>query len=179
MTRDNERRFSAPVRLEVSTQCPTELSDFLLKQFKLLESDLYCVAGPVNLYRMAAVFDDVERPDLKFPAFEQGIPLRLQQEDPDYFSILRQGDILLHHPFQSFSPVVELLNQAASDPNVLAIKQTMYRVVPDSPIVDALVRAARANKEVVAVIELRARFNEEENIGLADRLSAAGVICIA
>jgi polyphosphate kinase len=170
-----ERRFSAPVRLEVSTQCPAELSSFLLKQFELLDSDLYCVAGPVNLYRMAAVFDDVDRPDLKFPAFEQGIPLRLQQENPDYFSIIQQGDILLHHPFQSFSPVVELLKQAASDPNVLAIKQTMYRVVPDSPIVDALVRAARANKEVVAVIELRARFNEKENIGLADRLSAAGV----
>jgi polyphosphate kinase len=170
-----ERRFSAPVRLEVSTKCPAELSGFLLKQFELLDSDLYCVAGPVNLYRMAAVFDDVDRPDLKFPAFEQGIPLRLQQENPDYFSIIRQGDILLHHPFQSFSPVVGLLKQAASDPNVLAIKQTMYRVVPDSPIVDALVRAARANKEVVAVIELRARFNEKENIGLADRLSAAGV----
>lgn len=170
-----ERRFSAPVRLEVSTKCPTELSDFLLKQFELLDSDLYCVAGPVNLYRMAAVYDDVERTDLKFPAFEQGIPTRLQQEEPDYFSIIQQGDVLLHHPFQSFSPVVELLKQAASDPNVLAIKQTMYRVVPDSPIVDALVRAARANKEVIAVIELRARFNEEENIGLADRLSAAGV----
>ena len=170
-----ERRFSVPVRLEVSKKCPVELSDFLLNQFGLLDSDLYQVAGPVNLYRMAAVYDDVERPDLKFPAFEQGIPARLQQEEPDYFSIIQQGDVLLHHPFQSFNPVVELLNQAASDPNVLAIKQTMYRVVPDSPIVDALVRAARANKEVVAVIELRARFNEEENIGLADRLSAAGV----
>jgi polyphosphate kinase len=91
------------------------------------------------------------------------------------FHIIRQGDLLLHHPYQRFDAVIELLKQAASDPNVLAIKQTLYRVVPESPIVDALVKAARANKEVVAVIELRARFNEEDNIGLANRLSAAGV----
>jgi len=151
------------------------LYDFLLHQFGLQETELYRVDGPVNLYRLAAVYDGVDRPDLKFPSFEPGIPARLQTEDQDMFSIIRQGDILLHHPYQSFNPVVELINQAASDPNVLVIKQTMYRVVPDSPMVDALIRAARVNKEVVAVIELMARFNEEDNIAMASRLSAAGV----
>jgi len=170
-----ERRFGEAVRLEVSTQCPKGLARFLLREFGLEEDDLYCVNGPVNLYRMARVCDDVERPDLKHPPFVPGLPERLRQDAPDMFAVIREGDVLLHHPFQSFDPVMELLNQAAADPDVLAIKQTLYRVVPESPIVDALVRAARANKEVVAVIELRARFNEEENIALADRLSAAGV----
>jgi len=170
-----ERRFSQPVRLEVSNKCPERLYRFLLHQFGLQENDLYRVDGPVNLYRLAAVYDSVDRLDLKFPPFEPGIPARLQVEDQDMFGIIRQGDVLLHHPYQSFTPVVELINQAAADPSVLVIKQTMYRVVPDSPMVDALVRAARANKEVVAVIELMARFNEEENIALASRLSAAGV----
>jgi len=170
-----ERRFGAPVRLEVSNKCPEKLYRFLLQQFELQESDLYQVEGPVNLYRMAAVYDDVDRPDLKFPPFEPGVPERLQVEDQNMFHIIQGGDVLLHHPYQSFAPVVELINQAAADPDVLVIKQTMYRVVPDSPIVDALMRAARANKEVVAVIELMARFNEEENIGMASRLSAAGV----
>jgi len=170
-----ERRFSQGVRLEVSTRCPTELSDFLLHQFSLQHEDLYRVDGPVNLYRMALISDQVDRPDLKFPVFQQGLPTRMQVEDRDMFHIIRQGDLLLHHPYQRFDAVIELLKQAAADPNVLAIKQTLYRVVPESPIVDALVKAARANKEVVAVIELRARFNEEDNIALANRLSAAGV----
>lgn len=170
-----ERRFSQAVRLEVSQRCPEDLSGFLLKQFGLDQNDLYRVDGLVNLYRLAALYDEVERPDLKFPLFESGIPKELAAEETDMFSAIQQGDILLHHPFQSFAPVVELINQAAEDPGVLVIKQTMYRVVPDSPLVDALMRAARANKEVVAVIELMARFNEEENIALANRLSAAGV----
>ncbi len=170
-----ERRFSQAIRLEVSKQCPAKLYNFLLKQFNLTTDDLYRVDGPVNLYRLSAVYDDVMRDDLKFPHYEQGVPQRLQVENPDIFNLIKEGDILLHHPYQRFSPVIELLNQAASDPNVLVIKQTMYRVVPDSPLVEALIRAARANKEVVAVIELMARFNEEENIALANRLSEAGV----
>lgn len=170
-----ERRFSQPVRLEVSNKCPDKLYEFLLRQFGLQQSDLYRVDGPVNLYRLAAIYDGVERPDLKFPPFEPGMPPRLQQDEQDLFAAISRGDILLHHPYQSFQPVVDLINAAAVDPDVLVIKQTMYRVVPDSPIVDALIRAARANKEVVAVIELMARFNEEENIALANRLSAAGV----
>ena len=174
-----ERRYGEAVRLEVSTKCPMELSDFLLQQFKLKESDLYRVNGLVNLYRLSSISDKVDRMDLKFQPFVPGLPARMRSdEDEDstsLFDIIRKRDVLLHHPFQSFAPVMDLLHQAASDPDVLVIKQTLYRVVPDSPIVAALVKAARSGKEVVAVIELRARFNEEENIGLADRLHAAGV----
>jgi len=170
-----ERRYGEMVRLEVSTQCPPELSDFLLHQFGLSEQDLYRVNGPVNLYRLAAVCDVVGRAELKFPEFTPGLPRPLRGEGSDLFEVLRQQDLLLYHPYQSFAPVVDLLRRAADDPSVVAVKQTLYRVVPGSPIVDALVRAARAGKEVTAVIELRARFNEEDNIGLADRLQDAGV----
>jgi len=170
-----ERRYGETVRLEVSTKCPPELSDFLLHQFGLSEQDLYRVDGPVNLHRLASVCDAVERPDLKFPDFTPGLPRAMRGEAIDIFEVLRQQDVLLYHPYQSFAPVVELLRRAAEDPSVMAVKQTLYRVVPGSPIVDALVRAARAGKEVTAVIELRARFNEEDNIGLAERLQDAGV----
>jgi len=170
-----ERRFAEVVRLEVSTHCPRELSDFLLHQFQLQSHDLYCVDGPVNLYRMSQVCDEVDRPDLKFPPYQAGSSNCLRGEYDSIFDAIRERDILLHHPYQGFQPVIEILQQASSDPNVLAIKQTLYRVVTNSPIVDALVKAARQNKEVVAVIELRARFNEEDNIALANRLSDAGV----
>ena len=174
-----ERRYGEAVRLEVSTKCPAELAHFLLHQFHLKEVDLFRVDGLVNLYRLASISDVVDRPDLKFESFVPGLPEGMRSDTEDesgsLFDVIQRGDVLLHHPFQSFAPVMDLLHQAANDPDVLAIKQTLYRVVPDSPIVDALAKAARAGKEVVAVIELRARFNEEENIGLADRLHAAGV----
>jgi len=174
-----ERRYGAAVRLEVSTRCPHELSDFLLHQFNLKEQDLFRVDGLVNLYRLASISDLVDRPDLKFEPFVPGLPegmrTDVENEPGSLFEVIQRGEVLLHHPYQSFAPVMDLLHQAATDPDVLAIKQTLYRVVPDSPIVDALVKAALNGKEVVAVIELRARFNEEMNIGLADRLHAAGV----
>ncbi|MDX8381165.1 MAG: polyphosphate kinase 1 [Ghiorsea sp.] len=170
-----ERQFGHPVRLEVSDKCPLELTNYLLRQFNLQESDLYRADGPVNLYRLAIAVDEISRADLKFPPFEASIDKQLRDHDLCMFDHINQGDVLLHHPFQSFDPVVELLNQAASDPGVMAIKQTLYRAVPGSPIVNALVKAARHNKEVVAVIELRARYNEGDNIVLADTLSAAGV----
>jgi len=174
-----ERRYGAAVRLEVSTRCPEELSDFLLHQFSLREQDLYRVDGLVNLYRLASIADLVDRSDLKFKPFVPGLPegmrADVELEPGSLFDVIQRSDVLLHHPYQSFAPVMDLLHQAAIDPDVLAIKQTLYRVVPDSPIVDALAKAARSGKEVVAVIELRARFNEEDNIGLADRLHAAGV----
>ncbi len=170
-----DRRFSQAVRLEVSTKCKPELARFLLQQFGLQEDDLYFVDGLVNLSRLETIYDSVDRPDLKYPPFEQGMPEAMHGGEVDMFQLLRQGDQLLHHPFQSFRPVVDFLQQAASDPDVLAIKQTLYRVVPDSPIVQALAKAALAGKQVVAVIELRARFNEEDNIELANRLSEAGV----
>ena len=167
------RRYGDVVRLEVADNCPREMADFLLTKFHLTEDDLYQDNGPVNLNRLLAIYDLVDRPDLKYPPFTPRRPAGLAS-DQSIFEAIRAGDILLHHPFDSFLPVIDLLRQAAADPGVLAIKQTLYRTGPDSAIVNALVDAARAGKEVTVVIELRARFDEEANIQLASRLQEAG-----
>jgi polyphosphate kinase len=167
------RRYGDTVRLEVADNCTPEMSSYLLARFELEEQDFYQVNGPVNLSRLLAVTELVNRPDLKYPAFTPGVPKRLRAAK-SLFDILRQGDVLLHHPFESFAPVVEFIQQAARDPRVLAIKQTLYRTGKDSAIVQALIEAARAGKEVTVVIELRARFDEEANIGLAAMLQEAG-----
>lgn len=167
------RRFSDAVRLEVADDCPDELSRFLLEEFGLKDDDLYKVNGPVNVNRMLAICDLVDRPDLTYPGFTPELPPRLQKSK-DMFEVLRTGDIILHHPFQSFVPVVDFLRQAASDPNVLSIKQTLYRTGEDWAIIDALKDAARSGKEVTVVVELRARFDEEANIELANELQEAG-----
>src|SRR5690606_26914555 len=168
-----ERRYGAAVRLETSLDCPGDISSFLLKHFALEHDDLYQVNGPVNLNRLTAIYDLVDRPELKFPPFAPSVPKRLAARE-DMFAALREGNLLLHHPFESFAPVIDFLRQAALDPQVLAIKQTLYRTGPQSPIVDALVDAARAGKEVTVVIELMARFDEAANIQLATRLQEAG-----
>lgn len=170
------RNFGDAVRLEVAESCPPEMSDFLLQKFGLYQDDLYRVDGPVNLHRLATLYDVIRRPDLKFPAFIPG-PKRART-DGDIFADLRRGDILLHHPYESFSLVLEMVRQAASDPNVLAIKQTLYRTGAESPMAEALLEAARAGKEVTAVVELRARFDEAANISLATRLQQAGVTVV-
>ncbi len=167
------RRLGDTVRLEVADSCPDEMALFLLRQFKLGEKDLYRVNGPVNLNRLVAIHELVDRDDLKYPPFTPGVPRRLRNQK-DLFAVIRQGDILLHHPYQSFLPVLELLRQAARDPDVLAIKQTLYRTGVESPLARALMDAARAGKEVTVVVELRARFDEEANIELATRLQDAG-----
>ncbi|VAX08787.1 Polyphosphate kinase [hydrothermal vent metagenome] len=167
------RRYGDGVRLEVADNCPEKVTNFLLKQFELTQDDLFQVNGPVNLNRLMALPDLVDRPDLTFPGFTPGLPGGLTVRS-NIFEAIRKGDILLHHPFDSFAPVVNLLSQAAKDPNVIAIKQTLYRTGPDSVLVDALVEAARSGKEVTVVVELRARFDEEANIGLATRLQEAG-----
>lgn len=167
------RRLTDAVRLELADNCSAEMITFLQKKFKLGEEDIYQVNGPVNLTRLMAMHDLVARPDLKYAPFTPGIPKRLKNNE-DMFEVVRKGDILLHHPFESFAPVVSLLKQAAEDPEVLAIKQTLYRAGAKSPLVDALVSAARAGKEVTVVVELRARFDEAENIELAARLQEAG-----
>ncbi|HKJ96045.1 MAG TPA: polyphosphate kinase 1 [Gammaproteobacteria bacterium] len=167
------RRYGDAVRLEVAANCPAYMADYLLEEFELTRDDLYQVNGPVNLNRLMAVLDLVDRPDLKYPSFTPGLPSRLAHAS-DLFKVLRDRDVLLHHPFESFAPVVEFVRQAANDPDVLAIKQTLYRTGPDSVLVDHLVAAARAGKEVTVVIELRARFDEEANIALANRLQEAG-----
>ncbi|GKS69752.1 polyphosphate kinase [Nitrosomonas sp. PY1] len=167
------RRFSDAVRLEVADNCPDELSHFLLQKFELRQEDLYQVNGPVNLSRLLAICDLVDQPELKFPGFTPDIPRRLVK-NTCIFDTLRNGDILLHHPFQSFAPVIDFLRQAATDPHVLSIKQTLYRTGTESVVVEALKIAARTGKEVTVVIELRARFDEEANIELANELQEAG-----
>lgn len=167
------RRFNDAVRLEVADNCPEEISNFLLQQFSLNNEDLYQVNGPVNLNRLQQIYELVDRPDLVYPGFVPDLPPRLVKQT-NIFESLHNGDILLHHPFQSFAPVVDFLRQAASDPNVLSIKQTLYRTGNDSVIVDALKDAARSGKEVTVIIELMARFDEEANIELANDLQEAG-----
>ncbi len=167
------RRYGAAVRLETSRDCPDDIVQFLLRQFALHENDMYRMPGPVNLNRLSAVYDLVQRPDLKYPIFTPGLPKRLAG-NTDLFAAIRQKDMLLHHPYQSFAPVMDFLRQAASDPHVLAIKQTLYRAGHESPIVDALVSAAQAGKDVTVIVELRARFDEEANIELSNRLQEAG-----
>jgi polyphosphate kinase len=167
------RKFGEAVRLEVTDTCSPEMAQFLLQQVGLGPEDLYRVNGPVNLNRLATIYGLVDRADLKFPPFVPGTEARLKQSS-DLFEVVRAGDVLLHHPYQSFAPVVQLLAQAAEDPHVVAIKMTLYRTEVGSPIVTALLDAARAGKEVTAVVELRARFDEAANIDLATRLSEAG-----
>jgi polyphosphate kinase len=171
------RRYGDAVRLEVVDTCPRHLSDYLLRQFNLTENELYRVNGPVNLTRLFSVTGLESHPELQFKPFTPVIP-RLLQNAENIFSVVGKQDILLMHPFESFTPVVDMLRQAAKDPNVLAIKQTLYRSGANSEIVDALVDAARNGKEVTAVIELRARFDEESNLALASRLQAAGAVVI-
>lgn len=168
------RDYGKAVRLEVSDNCPTAIVDFLLRQFRLKSSDLYRVNGPVNLRRLAALPELIERPDLKYRPFVPVTRRRLRRKET-LFDQLKSRDVLLHQPYQSVSTLVDLLRQAARDPNVCAIKQTLYRTGTDSVFVDALVEAARNGTEVTAVIELRARFDEEANIELAARLQRAGI----
>ena len=167
------RRYSEAMRLEVADTCPPDIAQFLLLQFKLTADDLYQVEGPVNLKRLIHLYNMVDLPTLKYPGFTPGIPKNLTLGS-DTFEAIQQGDILLNHPFESFAPVLEFVRQAATDPNVLSIKQTLYRTGADSAIVNTLVEAARAGKEVTVVIELRARFDEEANIELANKLQEAG-----
>lgn len=171
------RRYGDAVRLEVVDTCPKHLRDHLLKQFGLTEGELYQVNGPVNLTRLFSITSLDNHPDLQYAPFTPVIPKLLQNAE-NIFNVVSKQDILLLHPFESFTPVVDLLRQAAKDPHVLAIKQTLYRSGANSEIVDALVEAARNGKEVTAVIELRARFDEESNLQLASRLQAAGAVVI-
>jgi polyphosphate kinase len=167
------RRYGAAVRLEVERECPPDLDAFLMRQFTLSDVDFYEATGPVNLNRLAALYDLVQRPDLKFPIFTPGLPRRVAGSS-DLLAVIRQKDVLLHHPFHSFGPVLDFLRAAAADPRVLAIKQTLYRTGNESPIVEALVAAAHSGKDVTVIVELRARFDEEANIELSNRLQEAG-----
>ena len=166
-------RYGAAVRLETSKQCPEDLCNFLLDHFSLEHADLFSVDGPVNLNRLSTVCENGRRQDLCYPPFSPGMPSELVT-DQSIFEILKKKNVLLHHPYHSFRPVIDFIATAASDPDVLAIKQTLYRTGADSPIVDHLVRAAESGKEISVVIELMARFDEAANIVLANRLQEAG-----
>ena len=165
------RGYLRAMRLEIAADCPRPIVRSLLQNFELPENAVYPIDGPVNLNRVIQVYDLVQRPDLKFLPFQPRLPKNTEA----MFDLVAEGDVLLHHPFDSFAPVLELIKQAAEDPNVLAIKQTLYRTGKDSPIVEHLVQAARNGKDVTVVVELRARFDEEANIQLANRLQEAGV----
>ena len=165
------RGYLRAVRLEIDERCPQPVVDSLLANFDLSESAVYKINGPVNLNRVVQVYDMVQRPDLKFRPFQSRVPRDMDA----MFELIRQGDVLLHHPYDGFTPVLELIRQAAEDPDVLAIKQTLYRTGRESPIVEHLIQAARNGKDVTVVVELRARFDEEANLRLADRLQDAGV----
>ena len=166
------RQFGTSVRLEVAKNCPPELSQFLLDQFALDPSRLYAVDGPVNLVRLQEMIGMVDLPGLRFEPFAPGMPAKTV--NIDVFEQLRKHDILLHHPFQSFQPVVEFIKSAALDPQVVAIKQTIYRTGMHSELMEALMTAARVGKEVTVILELMARFDEEANINWADKLEQAG-----
>ena len=166
-------RYGAAVRLEVGHQCPEDLQQFLLDHFRLQEHDMYLVEGPVNLNRLATICDIEDRPELLYPPFTQGPPDELKSGE-GIFDLLSQTNVLLHHPYHSFAPTIDFISSASTDANVLAIKITLYRTGADSPIVDLLVNAARAGKEVTVIIELMARFDEAANIALANRLQEAG-----
>ncbi len=173
----SSRRFGTAVKLEVSKDCPDDMCDFLLEQFNLDEGALFRLDGPLNLHRLLKLGNMLHRPDLAYPAFAPGLPAALTS-DRNIFESIRREDQLLLHPFQSFTPVIDFLRTAARDPDVVAIKQTLYRSGGKSEIVDALAEAARNGKEVTAVVELRARFDEEENLQLASRLQEAGAVVV-
>ncbi len=166
-------RYGAAVRLEVGHECPEDLQEFLLDHFGLGVEDMYLVEGPVNLNRLATVCEIEDYPDLLYPPFTQGTPDKLLT-DKNMFELLKKKNVLLYHPYHAFTPVIDLIRLAAGDDRVLAIKITLYRTGADSPIVDQLVSAARAGKEVTVIIELMARFDEAANISLANRLQEAG-----
>ena len=168
------RHYGQAIRLEVVHSCPEQLSQFLLTQFGLPEDALYRVNGPVNLGRLSQLIDQAVADDLRFPPFEPAWPTRRLPAGVPIFEALRRGDLLLHHPFESFDPVVQFLREAVHDPEVLAIKQTIYRTGEKSVLMELLIEAARRGKEVMCVVELKARFDEEANINWAERLEAVG-----
>ena len=167
----SQRQWGDTVRLEVAHNCPELMTQYLAEKLNLGAVDVYQCNGPVNLMRLMSVPDMIDRPDLKYLPHTPRIPKALSG---DIFAAIRKKDHLLHHPYESFVPVLELLRQAAKDPNVLAIKQTLYRTGAKSPVAEALIQAARAGKEVTVVVELRARFDEADNISLAEALQDVG-----
>ena len=170
----HNRRKGDAVRLEIDSRCPPAIRETLLKTLRLTEDDLYLIDGPLNPTRLMVLYEGDHSPELRDPPFVAPVGALLRQR-PDLFAAIRERDILLHHPYESFDSVVDFLQQAAADPNVLAIKQTLYRTGGDRRIIGALESAVRNGKQVTAVVELRARFDEASNILWARQLEEAGV----
>ncbi len=164
----------AAVRLEISKGADPVLVQELLEAIDLKPQNVFTVDGPINLLRLMSAYDLIDRPDLKFPAFTPFVPRELSSPER-IFDQIRQRDIMLHHPFDSFQPFIDFINQAARDPDVLAIKQTLYRTSGDSPIVEALMEASRLGKQVTVLVEIKARFDEANNIQWARQLEDVGV----
>lgn len=173
----SSRHYGNVVRLEIDKDCPDTITDFLLHKYHLRHDDVYYCDGPVNLQRYLNAINQIHRSDLNYPTFTPQFPVFTKHKQ-NLFNILDEQDILLHHPYQSFDVVIDFVRQAARDPQVFAIKQTLYRTHFDSAMVQALVEAARSGKEVTAVVELRARFDEESNLRLANLLNEAGVLVV-
>ena len=167
-----QRHYGDGVRLELSEGTSPVVVELLKKEFGLGDIDCYFVAGSVNLVRLAQIIDVVDRPDLKFPRFDPGLPAAFRKKD--LFQAIAKADVLVHQPYESFNPVMDFLRSAAVDPQVISIKQTIYRTGADSLLMEALVEAAQAGKEVTVVLELMARFDEEANINWAARLEEVG-----
>ncbi|MGA7228928.1 MAG: polyphosphate kinase 1 [Acidimicrobiia bacterium] len=173
-----QRRFGSVVRLEIHPDMPSDVLDLLLREMGATEDDVYRIEGPLDMAGLIGLYD-VDRPELKFDIFTGVTPPRLQAaagETADFFEVIGQGDLIAHHPYDSFTTTVEgFIERAATDPKVLAIKMTLYRTSSDSSIMGSLIKAAESGKQVAALIELKARFDEERNIEWAQRLEDSGV----
>ena len=172
-----QRHYGDAVRLEIADTCSESIAQLLQREFELDDEDVYRVAGPVNLVRLIQMPDMIARPDLKFTPFHPALPTEIRKANvkgADLFRTIAKRDILVHHPYQSFVPVLDFLHAAATDPDVVAIKQTIYRTGSDSALMESLLLAARTGKEVTVVVELMARFDEETNINWASRLEEVG-----
>jgi len=172
-----QRRFGSVVRVSVSENMPGDLRDLLVENLETDRNDVFSVSGPLGLSALMYLYQTVDRYDLKDAPFLPAVPTALSDKslDDNIFATLRRDDILLHHPYDSFAPVVDFIRAAAHDPDVLAIKMTLYRVGRNAPIVEALLEAIENRKQVAVLVELKARFDEESNIGWAKRLEAEGV----
>jgi len=172
-----KRKFGSVARVSIYESMPSDIRDLLVENLEIQSTDVFVQHKPLGLANLWQMYSSVERHDLKFPAYKPRVPKAFKRtETPeDFFEAIRQGNILLHHPYDSFDPVIDFLNAAARDPNVLAIKQTLYRVGSDSPVVDALLEASEHGKQVAVLLELKARFDEESNIGWTRKLEESGV----
>jgi polyphosphate kinase len=172
-----KRKFGSVVQVAIDEGMPSDIRDLLVDNLEITRNDLYSMKGPLGLVNLWQIYNSVERYELKTPSYKPVVPplLKNLEEPEDFFSLIRERNILLHHPYDSFSPVVDFLYTAARDPQVLAIKQTLYRVGSNAPVVEALLEASERGKQVAVLVELKARFDEESNIGWARKLEQAGV----